>query len=385
MSDILLYVFSGTGIVGGISTIVISNIIFRKNKRKINNNEDKKFKEAEELITLDEEKLMDKLNHSYKLETAFDGKERYYSLHYLLSHPELEFNRDINIPIFDARLDRDPSQTSHFRIDPFEKGKLFDYEMSFEMLPILLLNIFYKNIDEMKKDDNNFIRQFKDLIDSDINELPKLEKSSFELYSDYINKMYKYSFLGTKILIGLVEVNEKIQLVIVDENQKVYIKKHELQFHENSGNEMRLIYRPEFFINQSNNELAFFNKRQYKYYHIDENSEIFFKHESLNNESLIDKKLYLYLHDIKVEKVSFNTEGLMNYVLSDVKRRNDNLSYLEDKRIDRDLDKNHWSNMIETNYRLNDKEKKKFIKNLHRKLVEQKRLKDIEEFKEYSK
>ncbi|QQM14774.1 hypothetical protein CPT_MarsHill_240 [Staphylococcus phage MarsHill] len=381
MLDILLYSFSGIAIVGG-SAMAIYNGNKLITKKKIVSKDELKLKDTEELIDLNETKIMEKLNDSYKLENTFDGKERYYALHYLLSYPEIEFYKEIATHVYSAVLNKKDNIGADYTKGLFTEGKSYN-----ERLDLLIFSLVYKKDDKFKiNKDNGIMEEFKDLLDTNIEDLEKLERKGFRYTKDDSDVFYKYSFLGTKILIGLINLHGDLYIAIIDEKENVYIKNMKLveeidplQFFDGA----RFLYHPLDFYILDDGKLQILDSNSYNL-NTSENKKIIFDFKSYDSEPLFNKRINLYFEDIEIEKVPFNTEGLLNYLNSDVKRGNDDFVYLKGNKVERNIDKNHWSNLIETNYMMNYRDKKKFMKNIHNKLVEEKRMKDIEEYKNYS-
>ncbi|UAJ17073.1 hypothetical protein UFVDC4_00146 [Staphylococcus phage vB_SauM-UFV_DC4] len=381
MLDILLYSFSGVAIVGGSAMAIYNGNKLITKKKRVSQNE-LKLKDTEELIDLNETKIMEKLNDSYKLENTFDGKERYYALHYLLSHPEMEFYKEIATHIYSAVLNGKNNVGAEYTKDLFIEGKSYN-----KRLDLLTFSLLYKKDDKFKiNKENGIMEEFKDLLDTNIEDLERLERKGFMYTKDDSSVFYKYSFLGTKILIGLIDLHGDYYITIIDEKENVYIKDMKigdeidaLQYFDGA----RFLYHPLDFYILDDGELQILDPNSYNL-NTSENKKIIFDFKSYNSEPIGDKRVNLYFEDIEVEKVPFNTEGLLNYLNNDVKRENDDFIYLKGNKEERNIDKNHWSNLIETNYMMNYRDKKKFMKNIHNKLVEEKRMKDIEEYKNYS-
>ncbi|QQO92890.1 hypothetical protein CPT_Madawaska_242 [Staphylococcus phage Madawaska] len=381
MLDILLYSFSGIAIVGGSAMAIYNGNKLITKKKRVSQNE-LKLKDTEELIDLNETKIMEKLNDSYKLENTFDGKERYYALHYLLSYPEIEFYKEIATHVYSAVLNKKDNIGADYTKGLFTEGKSYN-----ERLDLLTFSLVYKKDDKFKiNKDNGIMEEFKDLLDTNIEDLEKLERKGFRYTKDDSDVFYKYSFLGTKILIGLINLHGDLYIAIIDEKENVYIKNMKLveeidplQFFDGA----RFLYHPLDFYILDDGKLQILDSNSYNL-NISENKKIIFDFKSYDSEPLFNKRINLYFEYIEIEKVPFNTEGLLNYLNSDVKRGNDDFVYLKGNKVERNIDKNHWSNLIETNYMMNYRDKKKFMKNIHNKLVEEKRMKDIEEYKNYS-
>ncbi|WRM43399.1 hypothetical protein [Staphylococcus phage LY01] len=377
MLDILLYSFSGIAIVGGSAMAIYNGNKLITKKKRVSQNE-LKLKDTEELIEINETKIMEKLNDSYKLENTFDGKERYYALHYLLSHPEMEFYKEIVTDVYSAVLDKRNDIKDKYAVDLFTREKSYD-----KTLDLLSFSLVYKKDDKFKiNKENGIIEDFKDLLETNIEDLKRLERDGFKYTKDDLNVFYKYSFLGTKILIGLINLHGDYYITIIDEKENVYIKDMEL------GEELdalqyfdgrRFLYHPLDFYILDDGELQILNSNSYG-----RNKKIIFDFKSYNSGPIEDKRIGLHFEDTRVEKVPFNTEGLLNYLNNDVKRENDDFIYLEGNKVERNIDKNHWSNLIETNYMMNYRDKKKFMKSIRNKLAEEKRMEYIEEYKNYS-
>ncbi|QDJ97680.1 hypothetical protein PALS2_055 [Staphylococcus phage PALS_2] len=352
-----------------------------KKKKRVSQNE-LKLKDTEELIDLNETKIMEKLNDSYKLENAFDCKERYYALHYLLSHPEMEFYKEIATHIYSAVLNEKTNIGAEYTKDLFIEGKSYD-----KRLDLLTFSLVYKKDSKFEiNKENGIMEEFKDLLDTNIEDLEMLEREGFIYTKDDSGIFYKYLFFGTKILIGLVNLHGDYYITIIDEKENVYIKDMKL------GEELdalqyfdgrRFLYHPLDFFILEDGELQILDPNSYNLEHVN-NKKIIFDPKSYDSEPIGNKRINLYHEDIEFKKVPFNTEGLLNYLNNDVKIENDDFIYLKGNKVERNIDKNHWSNLIETNYMMNYRDKKKFMKNIHNKLVEEKRMKDIEEYKSYS-
>lgn len=381
MLDILLYSFSGFAIVGGSAMAIYNGNKLITKKKRVSQNE-LKLKDTEELIDLNETKIMEKLNDSYKLENAFDCKERYYALHYLLSHPEMEFYKEIATHVYSAVLNEKTNIGAEYTKDLFIEGKSYD-----KRLDLLTFSLVYKKDSKFEiNKENGIMEEFKDLLDTNIEDLEMLEREGFRYTKDDSDIFYKYLFFGTKILIGLVNLHGDYYITIIDEKENVYIKDMKL------GEELdalqyfdgrRFLYHPLDFFILEDGELQILDQNSYNLEHVN-NKKIIFDPKSYDSEPIGNKRINLYHEDIEFKKVPFNTEGLLNYLNNDVKRENDDFIYLKGNKVERNIDKNHWSNLIETNYMMNYRDKKKFMKNIHNKLVEEKRMKDIEEYKSYS-
>lgn len=381
MLDILFYSFSGIAIVGGSAMAIYNGNKLTTKKKRVSKDE-LKLKDTEELIEIDETKIMEKLNDTYKLENTFDGKERYYALHYLLSHPEMEFYKELATHVYSAVLDIKDNVGADYTKSLFTEGKSYN-----KRLDLLTFSLVYKKDDKFKiNKENGIMEEFKDLLETNIEDLERLERKGFKYTKDDSDVFYKYSFLGTKILIGLINLHGDYYITIIDEKENVYIKNMELgedidalQYFDGAI----FLYHPLDFYILDDGELQILDPNSYNL-NTSENKKIIFDFKSYNSDTIGDKRVNLYFEDIEIEKVPFNTEGLLNYLNNDVKRENDDFIYLKGNKVERNIDKNHWSNLIETNYMMNYRDKKKFMKNIHNKLVEEKRMKDIEEYKSYS-
>lgn len=372
----LVYLFYILPVILLLSIGVTGYLIYRvkKDNKLLETNNNDGLKTTEELVDLDEDILMDILNDSYRLENTFDGKERYYALHYLLSHPEMEFNREVTKNIYKASI----NTISGLKL--VSHGKIFDTnENSFMTkvdLDYLLVSMYYEDKgggkQELEVKDNILLHNFRELLDTDLEDLPKLEDSKYEISLENVNKFSHYSLLGTKVLVVLIQLDyANLVMAIVDEKENVYGKRVEI------NKDKKNIYYPlNFFIN--NDEIKFMEKNKYD---IDtKNSVVYFDGE-LNNEALDSKILKVYYEKEETKKVPFNTEGLLYEIDGDDELEISDVLF--DYKVNRHPDSKHWSNLIETNYMMNKKEKKQFIKKLHSRLVEERKMNYIEEYKEY--
>lgn len=241
----------------------------------------------------------------------------------------------------------------------------------------LLVSMYYEDKEGGKQDlevkDNILLSNFRKLLDTDLEALPKLEDSKYKINIENVNTISHYSLLGTKVLVTLIQSeSENLVMSIIDEKENVYVKIVEM------NKDKKTIYYPlSFFINDDD-EIKFMKENKYD---IDINNSVVYFDGELNNEALDSKILKVYYEKEVTEKVPFNTEGLLYEI--DNHHELEISDILFDHKVNRHPDSNHWSNMIETNYMLNRKEKKQFIKKLHNRLVEERKMNYIEEYKEY--
>lgn len=387
---------------------------------KINIKDKRKYKDmpiikgSDRLISFNNEKLAPLLNDSYKLTNTFDNKERYYSLHYLLSHPELEFNmeKEINVyrtKLFDSKND-ELDDLMYVLSDTQDYMNYWSYSDKEEVFPYFIernilntdfvmdlkevatnyaecseeITKYTKNINTKKLYDS-----FNELKNLDINKLPKIEKDKITIMTEDRNGVIYASFLGIKVMMTVVKKGNNYKLIIIDEFKKAFLKDL-TTLKSIFPNEMELKYviNPKIRIHKEYDDFYLLNNDYIQNENIELDDKVTLYKKDLNNlnKNYTDLHFTLVKKEIKVIKI--NMKDLLNYIYTSHEGEegyNYGTELLENHKVERNKDITHWSNMIETNYLLDFKAKKKFIKNLNESILEKEKLKYIEEYKEYMK
>ncbi|QQO92629.1 hypothetical protein CPT_Machias_255 [Staphylococcus phage Machias] len=372
------------------------------------------IKKSDRLIDFNNNELSKILNQSFKLKNTFDNKERYYSLHYLLSHPELEFYLKEKINLYKANVqdnkDFFKSPLQIYSIESLnlnngnvEKGLLnYDRKMELDKFVKYFINNNYK--DTLKSKD--IYSSFNIMINEDINDLVRLEKEKLFMSIKDFKNINIMSFLGSKIMILVTKKLNKIIVAAIDENKNVYMRELD-RTDDLYGSEADIcinsILTPKIeIVNIDEKGREYLNKNmitRFIYdefleedyygieYAINKRSEFILNKESLKYTKNIDKVMTIsLLSDDEYDEVKVNMRDLLEYIYKKYEEKevdDSKFDLLKEYQYDRTHDKDHWSNLIETNYKLNNKEKKKFIKNLNQSIIEKEKMEYIEEYKHY--